>query len=255
MNQFITAIPEDIINSNGKIKSNCARFLNSSHAYRSAYAWYEFLQENLTDKNYSIKDIYQLYQSFYHSNKGKLAVEQDLICALKSSVIVINKKVHDPLRFIKKPKANTKKKLKKSSLRGDSRFVQMALLNIDQSKSVKPQNEYAIKWQEGDSDFSHCYTESLDVIRNSGLIDYVVKKHDRIVENSLIKGIPAKQTNVKKQILEGAAIEPEYPIYLSYTPNDLSEKLGESIPEESAIYYVCGSKQVIGAMALDKINF
>ncbi len=87
------------------------------------------------------------------------------------------------------------------------------------------------------------------------MIDYVVKKHDRIVENSLIKGIPAKQTNVKKQILEGAAVEPENPIYLSYTPNDLSNKLGESKPEESAIYYVIGNKQIIGAMSLDKINF
>lgn len=255
VNEFITAIPEDIINSNGKIKGNCARFLNSSHAFRSAYAWYEFLQDKLEDKAYSIKEIYQFYKDFYSSNQGQEAVEQDLICALKNSVQVIQNKVHDPLRFIKKAKANSKKKLKKSSLRGDSRFVQMALLNINQSQLAEPQNEYATTWQESDDDFSKCYTESLEKIRNSGLIDYVVKKHDRIVENSLIKGIPAKQTNVKKQILEGAAVEPENPIYLSYTPNDLSNKLGESTPEESAVYYVVGNKQIIGAMSLDKINF
>jgi len=255
LNEYITAMPEEVVHSNGKVKGNCARFLNSSHAYRSAYVWYEFLQDKLESKPYSIKAIYQLYAEFYRSTKGQEAVEQDLITALQTSVLVINNKVHDPLRFIKKPKANSKKKLKKSSLRGDSRFVQMALFKIDLSQLTEPQNEYAIKWQESDSDFSNCYTESLATIRNSGLIDYVVKKHDRIVENSLIKSIPAKQTNVKKQILEGAAIEPENPIYLSYTPDDLSNKLGESTPEESAIYYVVGNQQVIGAMSLDKINF
>lgn len=255
INEFITAIPQVVIDSDGARKGNCAHFLYRINSLRSAYAWYEFLQDKLEDKAYSIKEIYQFYKDFYSSNQGQAAVEQDLICALKNSVQVIQNKVHDPLRFIKKAKANCKKKLKKSSLRGDSRFVQMALLNINQSQLAEPQNEYAITWQESDDDFSNCYTESLETIRNSGLIDYVVKKHDRIVENSQIKGIPAKQTNVKKQILEGAAVEPENPIYLSYTPNDLSNKLGESTPEESAVYYVVGNKQIIGAMSLDKINF
>jgi len=255
INEFITAIPQEIIDSNGKVKGNCAKFLNNTHSYRSAYAWLEFLQEELTGGSYTVNQIYHLYKRFYQSNKGQEAVEQDLITALKSSVKVINKKVHDPIRFIKKPKANTKKKLKKSSLRGDSRFVQMAIVETKGRDVFEVLNQYAITWQESDSDFSNCYTESLDVIRNSGLVDYMAQKHGRIDDNSVLKGIPAKQSNIRKQVLEGAAIAPEYPLYLSYTPSDLSEKLGEETPEESAIYYVVGKKQIIGAMALDKLNF
>ena len=54
-------------------------------------------------------------------------------------------------------------------------------------------------------------------------------------------------------MLEGAAVEPQHPIYLSYTPDDLSEKLGENTPEETAIYYVIGTKQIIGSISLNKL--
>lgn len=163
-------------------------------------------------------------------------------------------KVHDPIRFIKKPSANTKKKLKKSSLRGDSRFVQMAKLSIKGDSQMEFINEYAINWQPENTDFSQCYTESLESIRNSGLIDYAAKKQERITPDSPIKAIPATKIALRKQVLEGAAVEPENPIYLSYIPGDLSNCLGEQQPELSAVYYVLGNKQVIGAMSLDKLT-
>jgi len=253
VNQYVLAIPSVITESNGKVKGNSARFLNSSNSYRSAFAWYDYLQNNLSDKALTINDIYQLYQQFYQSTNGIEAVEQDIIAALKESVKIIAAKVHDPMRYMKKPKVSDKKKLKKSSLRGDSRFVQMVVMNIESLDNYTVTNDYAIDWQESDSDFSNCYTESLNLIRGSGLIDYVAKKHDRIDERSPIKGIPAKSMSLRKQVLEGAAVEPQYPIYLSYTPTDLSEKLGEQLADESAIYYLKGSKQIIGAMPLNKI--
>ncbi len=252
-NQYTIAVPQCIPESNGKIKGNCARFLNSCNSFYSAYAWYEYLQANLTTDSVTINEIYKLYKEFYNSPKGNAAVEQDILSALKESVKVIAAKVHDPIRFIKKLTANDKKKLKKSSLRGDSRFVQMAIMQIDDTKSYVVANKYAMNWLETDTDFSNCYTESLNLIRDSGLIDYVAKKHGRIDEKSPIAKIPASKIQLRKQLLEGAAVEPQHPIYLSYTPDDLSEKLGENTPEETAIYYVIGTKQIIGSISLNKL--
>ncbi|MCF7353213.1 CRISPR-associated endonuclease Cas3'' [Vibrio sp. CK2-1] len=253
INQYTVAIPKVIPESNGKITCNCARFLNGSNSYRSAYAWYEFLQKNLPEQPLTINEIYQLYESFYQSNQGQEAVRLDLIAALKESVKVIVAKVHDPIRFIKKQKASDKKKLKKSSLRGDSRFVQMVVMDIESFDNFTITNEYAVDWRETDSDFSNCYTESLNLLRNAGIIDYVAKKHHQIDETSPSKGITAKNIGLRKQVLEGAAVEPQFPIYLSYTPSDLLSKLGENENDESAIYYLKGTKQVIGAMPFSKI--
>ncbi len=254
INQYVTAVPSEVNGSNGKIKGNCARFLNGSHCYRSAYAWYEFLQDRLTETTYSINQIYSLYKDFYKTNKGQDAVEQDLLASLKDSVKVINAKVHDPLRFVKKVKATDKKKLKKSSLRGDSRFVQMAVLSVNDKNDIKYLNQYAVDWKETNTDFSNCYTESLQLIRNSGLLDYVAKKHGRIDENTPMKSIPVNKLQLRKQVLEGAAIDPENPIYLSYTPDDIQEHLGETEADEAAIYYIKTDKQVVGAMPILKIK-
>ncbi|MGR6859129.1 CRISPR-associated endonuclease Cas3'' [Aliivibrio salmonicida] len=254
VNQYTVAIPKVIPESNGKVKGNCARFLNSSYTYRSAYAWYEFLQNNLVQDPLTINEIYQFYQNFYTSNQGQDAVEQDLICALKESVKVIAAKVHDPLRYIKKVKASDKKKLKKSSLRGDSRFVQMVVMNIESMSNYHITDDYAIDWQESDVDFANCYTESLNLLRETGVMDYVAKKHHQIDETSPSNGIPKTKVGLRKQVLEGAAVDPQYPIYLSYTPSDLLTKLGEDKAEESAIYYLKGIKQIIGAMPFNKIT-
>lgn len=254
VNRYTIAIPEIVIESKGKIMGNCARFLNSSHGYRSAYAWFEFLEANLPESPLTINEIYRLYRHFYESTKGVEAVEQDMLCALKESVNVISAKVHDPIRYIKRSKDNTKKKLKKSSLRGDSRFVQMVVVDIDDINDYVVTNEYAVDWQDGDNDFSSCYTESLKLIRDTGLMDYVAKKHGRIDETSPMAKIPSKSMQLRKQVLEGAAVEPAYPIYLSYSPKDMTEKLGEELPDESAIYYLRGTNQIIGAMPLSKFS-
>lgn len=253
-NHYTVAVPESISMSNGKIKGNCAKFLNRMNCYRSAYAWFEFLQSKQPLTNLTINEIYQLYLQFYQSNTGKKALELDLLVSLKESVGIIAKKIHDPIRYIKKPKATDKKKLKKTSLRGDSRFVQMAIVTIESADDFTVTDDYASTWQENNSDFSNCYTESLNLIRGSGLIDYVAKKHGRIDPLSPIAGIPANKMNLRKQVLEGAAIDAATPIFLSYTPTDLAEKLGESSADESAIYYVIGNNQIIGAMSLNQLK-
>ena len=254
INKYTTAIPKSIIESKGKNKGNCARFLNSCHGYQSAYAWYQFLHAKELNEPFNINSIYQIYKEFYQSTKALKAIEQDLLSALKNGVNIICAKVHDPISFIKKSSSEGKKKLKKTSLRGDSRFVQMAKILITSGGKVEFKNEYVASWQETDNDFGNCYTESLEIIRNSGLIDYVAKKQERITPGSPIKGIPVNKMALRKQVLEGAAVDPENPIYLSYTPNSLSECLGEHEPDPASIYYVTGFKQVVGAMPLNKLK-
>jgi len=258
-NLYIMAVPKKISASDGNIVTNCAcaSFLKRLHSYHSAWAWYQFLQENLPENQpeqpLTIDAIYQLYRQFYQSEAAKQAVKQDLLTALADSVDLIKKKIHDPIRFIRTAKADGKKRLKKSSLRGDSRFVQMAVYDIDAKGKGKLDDTYAIDDRQNNNGVANSYTASLDSIRQSGLLDYVAKKHGRIDPENPIKAIPANKINQRKQLLVSAAVEPEYPIYLSYTPSDMRIKFGESTPHKAAVYYVKGSKQVIGAMSRDKI--
>ncbi|MCJ8348992.1 CRISPR-associated helicase Cas3' [Moritella sp.] len=245
VNTYVIAIPDSI--HEGKGNGGCARFLGRLFSFQSAKAWYEFLQDKyITEKVLTITEIYHLYKEFYNTSKGQLAVEGDFLMALKKSAQLIDAKVHDPMSP-PKTKVNSKKlKMKKSSLRGDSRFVNMAICDLSDPSNP----DFIDRYVNTDSD-EDSLTESLDVIRNTGLIDYVVQKDGRINEKSLISKIPAKQMSKRKILLEGAATSPEHAIYLSYIATDLG-KIGESEPYEEAIYYAICEKQVIGKISLNQ---
>lgn len=249
VNQYTVAVPNVIAESNGKEKGSCAYNLRKNFCFRSAFAWYEFLQNSLTEQPLTINDIYQLYERFYQSNQGQAAVEQDLIAALKESAKLIAAKVHDPIRFIKKQKATDKKKLKKSSLRGDSRFVQMASIEVKNSM-ISKKFDYAC------NEVDEFYTmllreiESDDPISDKNLLSFMHQKHHKIMT---IK----TQVNVKKafktNVLRDGATEADSPIYLSYTEEDLALTNDQTKSPENAIYYVSGEKQIIGAMPFNRI--
>ncbi|MBT4525235.1 MAG: CRISPR-associated helicase Cas3' [Deltaproteobacteria bacterium] len=246
VNNYVIAVPESI--QAGKGNGGCARFLGRLFSFQSAKAWYEFLQnKQVSERILTITEIYQLYKEFYKTSKAQQAVESDFLTVLKKSAQMIDAKVHDPMSPPKKKSANTKIKMKKSSLRGDSRFVNMAVCNLNCLKNPVILDEYIVK-----NDDESGLTESLEIIRNTGLIDYVAQKDSRINENTLIKGIPAKQMNKRKMLLEGAATSPEHAIYLSYTENDLN-KIGEEKPHDEAIYYAVCDKQVIGKLSLSQL--
>ena len=243
-NVYITATPETL--ANGKQSGACARFLNQSHCLQSAKAWYEFLKDKITDKPLlSIAEVYQIYQEFYDNDKNREAVGQDLLTALKKSVDVINAKVMDPVSFPSKNKPKDgKPKIKKNSLRGDNRFVQMAVMNIDNGKEKFP-NEYAYD----ESDDQGNLTMGVETICGYGdsekdLLAFMAKKHHNIKEQ-------AKKA-YKDSVLLGEARTPETPIYLSYTPEDLKQVEAQANPY--AIYYAIGKNQPIGAISLDKIQ-
>jgi len=179
LNQYITAIPETL--AAGKRNGNCARFLNNLNSLHSALAWYEFLKESLHEQPVTIAQLYQLYEDFYVSGAGQKAVEIDLKDALKTSAQVIKHKVHDPISFPKNKTTGDKKKLKKSSLRGDSRFVQMAVCNVKEDGDFTFPDQYACNETSELFTMSVNEIEGYDPAGNKNMISFMHQKHHKIL--------------------------------------------------------------------------
>ncbi|MEE9356022.1 MAG: CRISPR-associated helicase Cas3' [Methylococcaceae bacterium] len=241
-NIYITATPETL--ADGKQSGACARFLNQSNCLRSAKEWYAFLQDKLADQSvFSITEIYQIYQDFYQDPTVKKAIEQDLLDALKKSVEAITAKIMDPVAFPNKNKTkDDKPKIKRNSLRGDNRFVQMAVWNIENGQDEFP-NQYAYEESNDEGNL----TMAVETICGYGdsdknLLAFMAKKHHNIKED-------AKKA-YKDNVLLGEARSHESPIYLSYIPADLKQVEAQANPY--AIYYAIGKNQPIGALSRDQ---
>jgi CRISPR-associated endonuclease/helicase Cas3 len=228
----------------------CGRFLNSMHSFNSTKTWLDFLHKNLSNEPLMLAEIYQIYENFYRDESSKKAIEQDLLKALKASVQLINKKVIDPVSVPRKKVAkNSIVKIKKNSLRGDNRFVQMAVCEIENGKVVKFAEDYA--YSEDSIDGSDNLTLSCQEIlgygdSNKNLLAFMAKKHHQV-----------KKETVKKSYSDNALLNkarsPEFPIYVSYTINDL-EKVASQNPDY-AIYYATSSRQAIGIIKSKHLKF
>ncbi|NKI19268.1 CRISPR-associated endonuclease Cas3'' [Spongiibacter sp. KMU-166] len=252
VNQYIISVPIKF-----KSGGSLSRFLSSTFQLNSSKAWLEFLYEvtDAGEKVLTLPVIYDFYKSFYKHQPALSLIDSDLLAALNKSVQVLNDKVSEPQTIVKpKVAKGGRAKISKNSLRGDSRFVQMAVCNVSDPDSIVFENGYAYDIPVNDTDDVDSLTESLDRIRNYGLLDYLAQKHGRIEEFSPVNGIPAKKMVARKAVLEGFARDPEYPLYLSYTPDALDEKLGERVPHPEAIYYAVSSKQPIGSISLNHLT-
>jgi CRISPR-associated endonuclease/helicase Cas3 len=191
----------------------------------------------------TLSQIYVLYRDFYEQDSSLDAIEQDLIDALKRSVELIDERLLDPVSMPNNKKTKDGKvKIKKNSLRGDNRFVQMAICNIAIDAQPTIINEYAY-----DEDSDESLTASVEQIKGYGdskqdLLAFMVKKHHNIKEG---------KKSYKDSFTLNEARSPETPIYLSYTPEDLKKVEANNHP--NAIFYAKGVKQVIGAISLDKL--
>lgn len=249
INVLTVAITDDVIK--GKSKGSSSRFLNSLHALQSAKAWYEYLQDKLGEKTFKLSELYALYKNFYQPNTKALeAVQSDLIASLKMSVQLINAKVIDPITLPpKKIQDKACVKISKHSLRGDNRFVQMAVYDVsDPNDPFKEQYAYQPPVNERDEfDNITASTEELQGYGDSdkNLLAYMKNKH-----HNIMGGVKAH----KDFILLNEARNPEFPVYLSYTPNGLVEVGGESARHSHAIYYAICDKQPIGAISIKQLT-
>ena len=239
INHYTIAITEGV--KNGKSKDGSSRFLNELDSLQSAKVWHDFLQNNLTDKTYSINEFYKMYDEFYEDENSKEFIRQDLISTLKKSVIMIDKNVLDPKVFPQNKSEKSGVKIKKNSLRGDSLFVQMARCKIESIDNFKILKEYAYE------DIEDSMTVENNLIEGYGnsdknLLAFMAKKHHNIKD---------VKKSYKDAQLKNEARDPNTPIYLSYTLEDL--KKVNSQPHEYARYYAIGLNQPIGIISLQQL--
>ncbi|MDP3743614.1 MAG: CRISPR-associated endonuclease Cas3'' [Methylotenera sp.] len=249
-NVLTIAITDDVIN--GKSKGNSSRFLNNLHSLQTSKAWYECLQDKLNGKIFRLPELYCLYKNFYEQNtKAKEAVASDLMGALKKSVQLISEKVIDPITVPPKNIQNKAgAKISKHSLRGDNRFVQMAVYDLNNPDQPIFLEQYAYQPPISERDEFDNLTASTEEIQgygdsNKNLLAYMKSKH-----HNIIGGTPAH----KDFILLNEARDPEFPVYLSYTPNGLDKVGGESARHSHAIYYAVCDKQPIGAISMQQLT-
>lgn len=235
-NVYTIAVPKSV--DSGKCLDSNGRFLNSMNSFKTTCEWIKYLKLHAIDE-VSIEEIYQIYSDFYKNHSAQSIIEIDILAALKESIAVINAKLNDPLWV--KPKNSKKELLKKTSLRGNSRFVQMANLQFESGK-FNPTGGYAISTE-------NQMTCSINEIDGSeSPLEFMFKNHHKIKQF-------ADDGEKKKHhisVLMDKSRSPEYPIYTSYTQEHLNEI--NSINSEKSIFYVTSEKQPIGAMRSSQIE-
>lgn len=250
INRYTIAVPESL--DQGQRKGSVARFMSSVNVLASALVWYDYLREATEQgkKSLDLREIYEIYRNFYNDNASIKMLEQDLINAMKKSIEVIANKASEPRVVIKTKTSNKKRsKISKRSLRGDSRFVQMAVCDVSNYPEIIFSEAYAYEIPVDETENIDNLTESCDAIQGFGdssknLLAHMFKKHHNIMGG---------RKSYKDFVLLNEAVDPEFPVYLSYTPNDLLPVGGESARHNEAIYYGICEKQAVGAISIKQL--
>ncbi|TCM66642.1 CRISPR-associated endonuclease/helicase Cas3 [Acinetobacter calcoaceticus] len=230
-------------------------FLDKLNILNTSKAWYKYLKETLSDESFQIIYIYKLYKEFYLSSLGASSVNEDMQKSIKQSINLVNEKIIDPVKVRVKNDQKCKPMISKKSLRGDSRFVQLAVLNVNDYNKPIFENYYACQSTcENATTFDHL-TESLSSIRQTGLLKFIAQKHGTIDKTHPVEGIPVKKLPERCKVLESYSRDAEYPLYLSYIEDDLNKVGGTGIRHTEAIYYAVCDKQPIGVISLQKLQF
>ena len=249
-NIYDIAVPETFDqNSRGPL----ARFLRETNQLESAKAWYATLIEHTETgtKELTVAQIYLIYKTFYRNTASKQAVADDMLAAMKKSVTVITAKVSEPLTNAKQKDPTKKRtKLANNSLRGDNRFVQMAVCLFEANSAPKYLEEYAYPITTNEQNELDNLTAAVGLIEGYGaseknLLGHMAKKHHNIMGGT---------KPYRDYILLNDAKDPEQPIYLSYTPNDLLPIGGETQRHAYALYYAVCEQQAIGLISMNYLT-
>ncbi|WP_122973859.1 CRISPR-associated helicase Cas3' [Moraxella canis] len=258
LNIYTTVLPKSA--ESGKQSSSKAKFLANMNVWHSSVAWLNFIKNFIVDKGdiLKINDLYQVYQAFYADERCQAEVEKDLNKSLKESVELINKKIIDPISMpSRKKQKDGIAKIANVSLRGDNRFVQMAVCEVDSNLNTNFMDEYTYPEDTDHSKITVGLTESVSRMKggkgslrnkDKDLTVFMGSIHETIMKQ---KGVEIQKIRNEKQLLD-LARSPEFPIYLSYTPSDLKFVLRDG--HKYAMYYVKTSKQPVGMMSIDKLK-
>lgn len=236
-------VPESIHNNKGN--GQAARFLSHMYIFNSTRAWYDFLRSKLCDAPFQLSQIYKWYEEFYSLESCTNTIKNDLLVVLRESVNLIHSKVVDPIMIPLKLKEKGVLKISKNSLRGDNRFVQMAICELNLQNELNFIDEYA--YSEIENGELDNLTLSVEEIKgygdsNKDLLAHMAKKHHNIIDGT--------KKSYKDSILLSQARSQEFPIYLSYIPKDLAKVGGEVSCHPESIYYVVTFKQPVGTMSI-----
>lgn len=154
INQYTIVVPDTL--HQGKGTGSLARFLSSTNSLASTKAWYGFLHDTTDDgvKTLTLTDVYSIYKKFYDNPSAIKFIESDLLAAMKKSAGLIAAKVAEPQTIMKPKKDNKQRaKISNNSLRGDSRFVQMAVCDVSVHNNPVIRDEYAYQIPISESDY------------------------------------------------------------------------------------------------------
>lgn len=243
-NQIVVCLFDGV--KHNKQKDLSSRFLASLSVLGTTYCWYQFISQKPLE-SFDLNMLYEWYDEFYDCKEYQKTFEEDLLASLKASACLISEKIIDPMTINKTSSKNSKPKIGSRSLRGENRFVQLALASVDVMKGgrlgLSYQDNYAYEITTKDNDDCDNVTLSKEDITGFGdssknLLAYMVSKQHNIFGSKKYKDF----------VVLDEAKDPESPIYLSYTPSHLDLVGGESARHTEAIYYFQSEAQPIGIL-------